>query len=572
MASPNKRARTGPAPAESFDGLVSSFKDEIAKETKKYDVLKDLDLFVLDNSIRESTVGQLRGHTIENKWKIYNEVKKLGYKNTIVASFSHMTRVDDLFIKQLCERGEDRDGLFAFSEITEGTKNKVPDSKRVPVGLRKMEKVGLYNIIFELDLSDITYDFTKFTMDDMCALLLKWITWCHERLHPEAKVFISFRDLPDTMPTHSERVFQTVDFLAKLPLNLRPFGLMFEEPRGKSVPEECGTFAKYIRKVMDANDWKGNLLVHVHEKYGYCDATALQVLMSGANGIWASVCIEGSSMGNAASSVTLMNLIRMGNKKVLNKFNCNYLRQAAINVTRITTGQDPHIKQPIYGGRALDFVFDLNPEEFDLAEFFGEEAPVRITTLASEEMIQTRLVDLYGEDPQFTIPRARKMKQVMLTDLRNNRKEEYMSLVGLALLFDRAGGALTEAMRDAIEKMEINSSHANNLIEEIKATWHEWDTREEAQNDDMLEYDSFYNGFMSPYFACYRCSDTKRAMQAIDMDADGQVDWNEFLVYLKWAIHQYPNLKNSRELLDVAFRKGIIPAMRDEKLGKNGRK
>lgn len=32
------------------------------------------ELFVLDNSLRESTVGQLRGHTIENKWKIYEQV------------------------------------------------------------------------------------------------------------------------------------------------------------------------------------------------------------------------------------------------------------------------------------------------------------------------------------------------------------------------------------------------------------------------------------------------------------------------------------------------------------------
>jgi hypothetical protein len=46
-------------------------------------------------------------------------------------------------------------------------------------------------------------------------------------------------------------------------------------------------------------------------------------------------------MGNAASCVTLMNLIRLGNKKVLKKYNCTYLRKAAINVTRITTGIDP---------------------------------------------------------------------------------------------------------------------------------------------------------------------------------------------------------------------------------------
>ena len=143
--------------------------------------------------------------------------------------------------------------------------------------------------------------------------------------------------------------------------------------------------------------------------------------MSGATGIWAGVCIEGSAMGQCASAVTLMNLVRLGNKKVLKKYNCTYLRNAAINVTRITTGKDPHIKQPIFGGRALDFVFDMNPEEFDLAEFFGEEAPVRITTLASEEMILTRLINLFGEDEQFTLDQAHKMKQIMLLDLRNNR-------------------------------------------------------------------------------------------------------------------------------------------------------
>ena len=31
-----------------------------------------------------------------------------------------MTRVDDVFIKQLVEKGEDREGLFGFSEITDG--------------------------------------------------------------------------------------------------------------------------------------------------------------------------------------------------------------------------------------------------------------------------------------------------------------------------------------------------------------------------------------------------------------------------------------------------------------------
>lgn len=45
--------------------------DEVGKEFK---VLKNLDVFVLDNFFCESIVGQLCGYIIENKWKIYKEV------------------------------------------------------------------------------------------------------------------------------------------------------------------------------------------------------------------------------------------------------------------------------------------------------------------------------------------------------------------------------------------------------------------------------------------------------------------------------------------------------------------
>ena len=139
-----------------------------------------------------------------------------------------------------------------------------------------------------------------------------------------------------------------------------------------------------------------------------------------------------------------------------------------------------------------------------------------------------------------------------------------MSKAGLAILFDRAGGSLTQQMRDEVAAVELKSSHAQNLIQEVREMWDTWDVRDKVQGDDMLEYDSFYNGFMAPYFSCYRCNDSKKAIQALDMDADGQIDWNEFLVYLKWAMRQYPNIENSQDLLDITFRKGLIPAMRDE--------
>ena len=49
---------------------IERMQREIREEKEKRKALKDMELFVLDNSLRESTVGQLRGHTIENKWKI----------------------------------------------------------------------------------------------------------------------------------------------------------------------------------------------------------------------------------------------------------------------------------------------------------------------------------------------------------------------------------------------------------------------------------------------------------------------------------------------------------------------
>ena len=41
-----------------FSNLSDQYQKEVAERTKKYDVLKNLDLFILDNSIRESTVGK----------------------------------------------------------------------------------------------------------------------------------------------------------------------------------------------------------------------------------------------------------------------------------------------------------------------------------------------------------------------------------------------------------------------------------------------------------------------------------------------------------------------------------
>ena len=549
----------------SFKEEIRAIKEQIAEEGKKKEVLRDLDLFVLDNSIRESTVGQLRGHTLENKWAIYNESKKCGFKNNIVAAFSHMTRVDDVFCKALIDKGEDPTTLYAFTEHTLGVVKGIPDEKTVPTGLAKMKEVGLQNPIIELDLVDDNIDYERFNMERLCKHLEHWIDWTFKNLSKDAKIHVGIRDFGDAMIKVPERVLTVAKFLSSLPKAKKLAGITIEE-QGKYFPEEVGAWVAALRKVMDKNGLKGgNLLVHIHRKWGHADTIQLECLINGANGIWASLCEEGASVGHACSTVTLMNLVRMNNKKVLKRYNCAHLREAAINVTKITTGNPPPIKQIVYGERSLDLAFSLAPyNDFDLAAFFGERAPVRISSISTAKMVLQRLIDLFGNDPQFTEEMASKMKEVMYEDLRGNTKEEYMSSAGLAILFDRSGGKLTPKMQQVIQQDAVTGQNAKNLIDQIRKIWDEWDLRDAKQGDDALEFFSFYNGFMAPYFGCYKCDETRRGLQALDMDADGFVQWKEFSVYLKWALRQYPEIKDTDELLSIVFRKGLIPAMHDE--------
>ena len=546
----------------------------LKKKKAKRNVLKQLDCFVLDNSLRESTVGQLRGHTLENKIAIFDEVKKCRFKHIIVAAFSHMTRVDDYFLDALVKRGEDMSPLYCFSDlvcypITDG----IPDTETIPVGIGKMDKFNLRNPIFEVDLADSNVDYKKFTMKDCCDILMKRIQWTFDNLSKDARIFVNLRDFPIAMMTAPERVFSLVSFMGSQPPEIRDhLGIIYEEPTGKYLPEEVAAWTKSVRNIMNSHNWNGHLLVHVHKKYGTAETTQLKCLMAGADGIWASVAEEGAAMGHACSTITLMNLIRMGNKIVQEKYNCTYLRTAATNVTQLTTGMPPAPKQLVYGGRALDLAFGfggiaggiLKETEFDMADFFGEERPIRLSTLASTQMIVDNLKRSYGDNPDFTLDRAEKMKQVMIEDLRKGRKEEYTSKMGAIILYDRSGGKLTAEMAEVISTIELKLQKNIKLLDSVREIWDTWDNREIEQNDDRLQYDSFYNGFMAPYFSCYRCDDTKAGLKAIDMDRDGYVDWNEFCVYLKWALRQYPNIKDVDELLSITFRKGLIPAMQDE--------
>ena len=191
---------------------------------------------------------------------------------------------------------------------------------------------------------------------------------------------------------------------------------------GESLPEELEAWTASIRRVMDANGWaSGKILFHIHQKWDLQMASTLDWLSAGADGVWASLCEEGAAMGHASSSVALMNFIRLGNEKVLKTYNCKEFRKAAIEVTRITTGKAPHPKQVVYGERAVhgSCLWFYGCWRLQPWRLFDEETINRITTLTSKEMIRDRLKNLLGENSQFTLDMAQKMKEKMMEDLQS---------------------------------------------------------------------------------------------------------------------------------------------------------
>ena len=52
----------------------------------------------------------------------------------------------------------------------------------IPIGLLKSKKLGIKNVIIEMDLTYYAIDYKIFNANVMCDLLLKRLEWIHENL------------------------------------------------------------------------------------------------------------------------------------------------------------------------------------------------------------------------------------------------------------------------------------------------------------------------------------------------------------------------------------------------------
>ena len=68
-------------------------------QEEKLERLRTIIPFVVDNSLRETSVVQIRGHTVIDKDIILESLKPTGIQHIIVGTFDFVHQVDDEWLK-----------------------------------------------------------------------------------------------------------------------------------------------------------------------------------------------------------------------------------------------------------------------------------------------------------------------------------------------------------------------------------------------------------------------------------------------------------------------------------------
>ena len=128
-------------------------KDVDSQRTARLHRLKTMRPFVLDNSLRETAVAQIRGHTIEDKDAILEAIMRTGMEDILVGAFGDLSNVDEEWLTILQQRGEIRPNFTVFSNLIDQYCGNPPLLKSTPAGIDAAIKYGVRNIVLEVDLA-----------------------------------------------------------------------------------------------------------------------------------------------------------------------------------------------------------------------------------------------------------------------------------------------------------------------------------------------------------------------------------------------------------------------------------
>jgi len=413
----------------------------LAGADAKLEKLRQIKPYFIDVSLRENPVGSNIGQTLRYKLAILPKLREFGFTNISLGTLDYAIpdelEVEDDFMMHLRDNGVDLTGCFAFTAlgIASADGSFTPDPSQ-----QKLKAYGVPNTVHEIYLSKAgmagMYDF-----DTLRRSLPASIRWLHENIRGDdggaPRIFINIADGCDAFAQNLEETCEILSLLAGLPIA----GVTIEDDRGSFLPFQVGAFVAIIRNYLPQ---PFKVLVHIHGGAGFENASVIEALLHGADGIWGGLPKRAAIIGHASTGETIANLLRVGNQHV-QRYQLNKLLPLATAFQELDERGPVPDDLPILGHNAyrLSFsTFRQTPDRFmDLPpESLGGNYGYRVCAVISDSpVIAGRLAEITGRPARsFPADVTEQMVRLMRRDLRTGRRIDYDKPEQLLELYARA--------------------------------------------------------------------------------------------------------------------------------------
>jgi len=436
-----------------FEIRMETARGFLAQAEEKIEVLRNLQPYLIDLSLRENPVGARVGQTLANKLEILPKVRAFGFRNILLGTLDYAypeeLEVDDDFIMTLRDQGVDLTGCFAFTQI--GT-SAAPGQFTPDPSQLKLQSYGVPNTLHEIYLSKrgMISAYGKVDFETLRRSTVESIAWLIANVRGDGggrpRILINVVDGCDAFAEDPRRTCEMLELLAGQPIE----GISIEDDRGTYLPFQVGAFIKVARQFLPA---PLKILVHMHAGGGFENASVLEALACGADGAWGGLPKRAAIIGHASLGELIANLVRVGNPHMSEAYRLEELLPLATCMQIEDEEQAVPDDLPILGHNAyrltLSFFEQIEERFMDLPpQKIGGKYGFRICPVVSDPAVIAGRLREVTDQPAGDFPQEvlEQMVFLMRRDLRAGRRIVYDEPAELLELYKRALMAVQSAV------------------------------------------------------------------------------------------------------------------------------
>ncbi|MCE2483684.1 MAG: hypothetical protein J4F33_12600 [Alphaproteobacteria bacterium] len=418
----------------------------------KFARLRGIVPHIVDLSCREGSLPASHGHTLEDKRTLLELAKAFGFKDIAVSSFFDFVNIDEAFVRELKAAGDGMDGYFSNAMVV---KTRADRPLEPSYGMRRIAELGIPNVLLLMEIRPRTIADQGRGRGDVFRDIAQSVAYLREAaLGPPSarrgRIYARILDIFDAWDEDPQIVVRALKLLRALPVN----AVIFEDVRGTHFPFQTAELVRLIRRYTPQ---ERVILVHPHSGNGMEDATVIEAVLAGADGIWAGFTPHAAQGAHGSSLMLLSNLVRAGNPHIEKIYRFKRLAEIADRMSRIHMGEPIHKDHPVIGERAYryideGFVQTDQPCDLDPARV-GRAPGYRITPAHSSPWAIARRLDQLGYPRRLWSDRAfiREIRILMAEANIAERRTEFDRPEEVAKLVDAAQARLSGRDRVAAD-------------------------------------------------------------------------------------------------------------------------